>query len=89
MNPATPIRAQLEAVDPTGRDFALLRTRLYRFSDDLRWYVLAETLEGRLLAGQIPLPATLSGVRACLASIRTTGQPTSFSQSSLNGKKLI
>jgi len=82
MTPAAlPIRAQLNAIDPAGRDLALLRTRLYRFSDDLRWYVLAEALEEHFLAGQMPQPQTLASIRDCLASIRTTGKPAAFSNS--------
>jgi Sulfotransferase family len=70
---------QLHAPDPVGRDLALLRTRLYRFSDDPRHYVLIEALEERLLAGHPPRPATLAQVRASLAAIRTTGPPLDFS----------
>jgi hypothetical protein len=78
---ALPIRAQLNAIDPAGRDLALLRARLYRFSDDLRWYVLTEAIEEQFLAGQMPLPGTLGGIRDCLACIRTTGKPAAFSNS--------
>ena len=74
MNPAAArILDQLRTPDRIGRDLALLRTRLYRFSDDLRWYVLAETLEEHLLAGRQPQPATISAVRACLEQIRRNG----------------
>jgi len=83
MNPhhsprAADIAAQLQSPDPAGRDLALLRTRLYRFSDDPRWYVLAETLEERFLAGQHPLPATIAAVHACLTQIRAYGRPPPF-----------
>ena len=37
---AAGLREQLHAPDRAGRDLALLRTRVYRFSNDLRWYVL-------------------------------------------------
>jgi len=78
---ATPkaILRQLQASDPVGRDLALLRTRLYRFSHDRRRYVLAETPEERLLAGYPPQPSTLAYVRESLAAIRTTGLPLDFS----------
>ena len=57
MNPAAArILDQLRTPDRVGRDLALLRTRLYRFSGDLRWYVLAEALEEHLLAGRQPQP---------------------------------
>jgi hypothetical protein len=73
------ILRQLHAPDPVGRDIALLRTRLYRFSDDPRHYVLTEALEERLLAGHPALPPTVARVRESLAAIRATGQPLSFS----------
>jgi hypothetical protein len=79
VNPAAArILDQLQTPDRIGRDLALLRTRLYRFSDDLRWYVLAETLEEHLLAGQQPQLATISAVRACLEQIRRNGNPPAF-----------
>ena len=79
MNPAAArIINQLRTPDRAGRDLALLRTRLYRFSDDLRWYVLAEALEEYLLAGQQPQPATINAVRACLEQIRRNGSPSTF-----------
>lgn len=79
MNPAPAhILDQLRTPDRIGRDLALLRTRLYRFSDDLRWYVLAETLEEHLLEGRHPQPATISAVRACLEQIRRNGSPSAF-----------
>ena len=79
MNPAAAhILDQLPTPDRIGRDLALLRTRLYRFSDDLRWYVLAETLEEHLLEGRQPQPATISAVRACLAQIRRNGSSPAF-----------
>jgi hypothetical protein len=68
----------LQAPDPDGRDLALLRTRLYRFTDDLRWYVLAEELEEHFLAGRRPQPATLAAVRACLDQIRREGSIPEF-----------
>lgn len=79
MNPAAAhILDQLRTPDRIGRDLALLRTRLYRFSDDLRWYVLAETLEEHLLEGRQPQPATIAAVRACLAQIRRNGSSPAF-----------
>lgn len=80
--PADPVPAailrQLKSPNPTGRDLALLRTRLYRFSDDPRHYVLAEALEERLLAGQSLRPETITYVRDCLTAIRASGQPPPF-----------
>lgn len=73
-SPLPSLTAQLRAPSPVGRDLALLRTRLYRFSDDLRWYVLAEAFEEYVLAGRSPQAATLAEVRATLTSIRTTGK---------------
>jgi hypothetical protein len=75
---AARILDQLRTPDRIGRDLALLRTRLYRFSDDLRWYVFAETLEEHLLAGHQPQPATIGAVRACLEQIRRSGRPLAF-----------
>jgi hypothetical protein len=73
------ILRQLHAPDPVGLDLALLRTRLYRFSDDTRHYALAEALEERLLAGHPPRPGTVAHVRESLAAIRANGLPLSFS----------
>lgn len=70
---------QLREPDPAGRNLALLRTRVYRFSDDTRQYALAEALEERLLARHAPRPSTLSYVRESLAAIRATGRPLGFS----------
>lgn len=64
---------QLHVPDRTGRDLALLRTRAYRFSNDLRWYVLAEALEEHYLAGKPPKPSTMDIVRVCLTSLREHG----------------
>jgi hypothetical protein len=75
---STDLREQLQAPDRTGRDLALLRTRLYRFSADLRWYVFAESLEENYLAGRHPKPATMTAVRSCLDQIRHHGSPTAF-----------
>lgn len=71
--PAADLPAQLLAPDRTGRDLALLRTRAYRFTDDQRWYVLAESLEEHYLAGRQPNPSTMAAVRTCLAQIRHDG----------------
>ncbi|SBW24214.1 hypothetical protein FDG2_4065 [Candidatus Protofrankia californiensis] len=78
MTPGTGLREQLHAPDRTGRDLALFRTRSYRFSNDLRWYVLAEALEERYLAGQPPKPSTMDTVHACLAGIREAGSLGAF-----------
>lgn len=75
---STDLRQQLQAPDRVGRDLALLRTRLYRFSSDQRWYVLAESLEENYLAGRCPTPATMTAVRSCLGKIRHHGAPTEF-----------
>ena len=72
------ILAQLHTPDPVGRNVALLRTRLYRFSDDVRDYVFAEAIEEQLLAGSRLQPATLAHVRQCLTAIRAHGQPLPF-----------
>jgi sulfotransferase family protein len=69
---------RLRVPDENGRDLTLLRTRWYRFSGDLRHYVLAEELEERLLAGGELRPATLTHVRECLAVIRASGRPLPF-----------
>jgi hypothetical protein len=71
MNPAAArILDQLRTPDRVDRDLALLRTRLYRFSDDLRWYVLAEARQ--------PHPSTIGAVRTCLEQIRRKGSPSAF-----------
>ncbi|HXL90414.1 MAG TPA: sulfotransferase [Streptosporangiaceae bacterium] len=70
---AAELREQLLAPDPAGRDLALLRTRAYRFSDDVRWYVLTESLEEQYLTGRPPGPSAMNTVRACLAAIRHDG----------------
>ena len=75
---STDIRQQLTAPDRTGRDLALLRTRLYRFSSDKRWYVFAESLEENYLAGRHPQPATTTAIRSCLDKIRHDGSPAEF-----------
>jgi Sulfotransferase family len=82
MNPGTAsLREQLHLPDRAGRDLALLRTRVYRFSDDLRWYVLAESLEEQFLAGKQPKPSTMDTVRACLGRIREDGSIPAFPDS--------
>lgn len=75
---STDLSQQLKAPDRTGRDIALLRTRLYRFSSDQRWYVLAESLEENYLAGRHPKSATMTAVRSCLDKVRYDGSPTEF-----------
>jgi hypothetical protein len=69
---------QLHAPDPLSRDAALLRTRLYRFSDDPRHYMLAEALEERLILGTGLTAATRAYIRECLTAIRTHGHPLPF-----------
>lgn len=69
---------QLHHPDPVGIDLALFRTRLYRFSDDRRHYVLAEVLEERFIEGRTPRKTTLDYVTACLNRIRSTGSPLPF-----------
>ncbi len=79
---ATPraILRQLHAPDPVGRDIALLRTRLYRFSGGIRatTYSPKHSKSGSL-PGHPPLPSTVARVRESLTAIRATGQPLSFS----------
>lgn len=70
--------AQLQRPDPVGRDLALYRTRVYRFSDDHRHYALAEVLEERHIAGTVLRPETLTYVRDSLSLIRATGQVPDF-----------
>lgn len=72
--------AQLRTSDPIGVTLALFRTRVYRFSDDLRHYVLAEWLEERFIHGCPPLASTLAYLEACLTSIRATGVPLAFAE---------
>ncbi len=72
------IPAQLHDPDPLGRDLTLLRTRLYRFSDDPRHYLLAEHLEDRFLDGHLPTPATRRYIVHCLQALRSSGQPPAF-----------
>ncbi|WP_017601123.1 sulfotransferase [Nocardiopsis lucentensis] len=69
---------QLHHPDPIGVDLALFRTRMYRFSEDRRQYVLAEVLEERFIEGRVPRRATQRYVTACLNSIRSTGAPPAF-----------
>lgn len=70
--------SQLRAPHPVGINLALLRTRMYRFSGDLRHYVLAEALEERFIDGQPPEQATLDYIAACLDRIRSVGHPVPF-----------
>jgi Sulfotransferase family len=72
------ILAQLQSPDRVGRDLSLLRSRVYRFSNDLRWNALAESLEEHFLAGRQPQPATLTAVRASLDQIRRDGSTPVF-----------
>lgn len=75
---ARDLHTQLAEPNRLGRDLALLRTRLYRFSDDQRDYALAETLEERYLDGHRPRDATMAYVGECLGAIRRTGRPLPF-----------
>lgn len=75
---ARDLHTQLAEPDRLGRNLALFRTRLYRFSDDQRDYTLAETLEERYLDGHRPRNATMAYVQACLDAIRHTGRPLPF-----------
>lgn len=77
-SPTAAVLRQLSMPDRDSRDVALLRTRLYRFSDDPRCYALAEALEERLLADRALWPASLTFVRHVLAAIRATGRPLPF-----------
>jgi hypothetical protein len=79
VNDAT-LKSQLAAPPPDGATVALYRTRVYRFSDDPRLYVLAEVLEERYARGIPPAPATLDFLKASLDQIRSTGQPLPFPQ---------
>jgi len=72
------IPAQLQDPDRLGRDLTLFRTRLYRFSDDPRHYLLAEHLEDRYLAGSPLRPATRRYITHCLQALRTSGEPPTF-----------
>jgi hypothetical protein len=85
---AADLREQLRVPDPTGRDLALLRTRVYRFSNDLRWYVLAESLEEQFLAGKAPKPSTMNTVRTCLDSIRENGSVPGFPDSAADAEAI-
>jgi hypothetical protein len=78
MTPVAGLREQLHVPDRTGRDLALFRARAYRFSNDLRWCILAEALEELYLAGKQPSPSTMDTVRACLTSIREYGSLPAF-----------
>ncbi|MFJ5812140.1 sulfotransferase [Streptomyces sp. NPDC093093] len=74
-----PLADQLAAPHPDGIAIALYRTRVYRFSDDPRHYVLAEALEENYAQGRPPAPTTLAYLNAVLDQIRTTGRPLPFS----------
>ncbi|WP_327417257.1 sulfotransferase [Streptomyces sp. NBC_01233] len=69
---------QLASPHPVGAMVALYRTRVYRFSNDPRHYVLAETLEERYAQGIAPASTSLAYVKAVLDQIRSTGQPLPF-----------
>lgn len=72
------LAGQLAVPDRIGRDLALYRSRVYRFSNDLRHYILAEVLEENYLAGHHPADRTLQYVRSCLKSLRLRGSLLSF-----------
>ncbi len=73
MNEAA-LGSQIAAPDPAGAAIALYRTRAYRFSADLRHYVLAEVLEENHALGRRPASETMAFLRANLDRIRSTGQ---------------
>ena len=75
---ASDLHTQLNRPDKLGRDLALLRGRLYRFSDDRRQYALIEALEERLLGGHRLRDATAAHIRTCLNTIRRVGRPLPF-----------
>lgn len=79
---------QLHAPDPVGRDLALYRIRAYRFGDDLRHAVLAEVLEERQIKGKEPAASSISYVRACLHSVRTTGHILPFDHAIPDAEKI-
>jgi hypothetical protein len=72
--------SQLAAPPPEGAAIALYRTRVYRFSDDPRHYVLAEVLEEKYALGTSPASATMAFLKASLDHIRSTGRPMPFNQ---------
>lgn len=69
---------QLAAPHPDGTAIALYRTRVYRFAEDTRHYVLAEALEEKWAQGSRPAPATLAYLNAVLDRIRATSRPLPF-----------
>jgi len=75
---STGLIRHLTSPDRTGQDLALYRARSYRFSDDLRHYVLAECLEERFLEGALPTARTVEYIRGCLSGIRRDGQILDF-----------
>ncbi|MFC9329200.1 sulfotransferase [Kitasatospora sp. NPDC057015] len=69
---------QLSTPHPDGATIALYRTRAYRFTSDVRHYVLAETLEERYAQGARPAPVTMAFLEATLDQIRSTGELLAF-----------
>lgn len=72
------ILADLHRPHPAGQDLALYRTRAYRFTDDVRHYVLAEELEERHIGGSRLTPQLSQYVKDCLDSVRTSGRLPEF-----------
>lgn len=77
MTPSS-IARELDGPGRLGSALARYRSRLYRFSDDPRHYVLAERLEEHFLDDRPLEPATTAYVRAGLTSIRETGRVPDF-----------
>lgn len=80
MTPAN-VLAQVASPDPVGVSLALFRMRVYRFSDDLRLYVLAEWLEERFVQGHKPRADTLAYVERSVQQIRDDGTPLPYDES--------
>lgn len=77
MNDAA-LLSHLATPHPDGAAIALYRTRVYRFSEDPRHYVLAEALEENYSLGIPPAARTLTFLHANLQRIRATGEPLPF-----------
>jgi hypothetical protein len=75
---STIMATQLDDPDHVGRDLTLFRTRAYRFSDDPRHYVMAETAEEHFLSGKSLSPAVLTQIRYSLDQLRTNGRIPAF-----------
>ncbi|MEU9305083.1 sulfotransferase [Streptomyces sp. NPDC048269] len=64
---------QLASPTPDGSAIALYRTRVYRFSDDPRHYVIAEAAEEKYASGHMPARETMAYITASLHQIRSGG----------------